>query len=299
MDNTEDKFEKLIKALTDDITGCAELLAAQDSSQVVRRAFVRAVLASIEGNIYWMKQEALEAHNRQVQFSVEELALLKEETYNLSNNGKAAVRKAKLRLRDNLNFAFKMQAKSAYSDYSLNLNSTEWNQFLKAITVRDRLMHPKRSSDLIVTDEELEHVQVASLWFLKSIQELRQSLLNAMSESTTLLEKAIDFSNKWLKLINGGRTEESWECFASTIRKTKSLEEWKFEREQTLRKLGHAVFRKLIFKTRLLDESEPTFMLKIIALYKLGKEIKMWQEDLSIVYKDNSDWRIRSYEIVG
>src|SRR5690242_5187582 len=152
MATTEDQFKHLIENLTDDVTGCAELLNSNASSQVVRRAFVRAVLAAIEGHIYWMKQEALNAHNRRVQFSSEEIALLREEAYNLSNNGTVSVKKAKLRLIDNLKFAFKMMAKAGLSAHSLNLSTKGWNQFLHAVKIRDRLMHPKQSSDFNVAD---------------------------------------------------------------------------------------------------------------------------------------------------
>ena len=98
------------------LTGCAEFLDSHPSSQIIRRAFVRATLAAIEGYIYWIKQLALGTHNHQVQFSNEEIVLLKEEAYNLSNNGNVSIKKAKLRLFDNLKFAFKMHAKSGFSN---------------------------------------------------------------------------------------------------------------------------------------------------------------------------------------
>src|SRR5215470_11896867 len=66
MDDEFEELKEFINTLSNDITECAEFLDSHRDSQVMRRAFIRAVLASTEGCIYLMKQNTLKSHNKQV-----------------------------------------------------------------------------------------------------------------------------------------------------------------------------------------------------------------------------------------
>jgi hypothetical protein len=59
--------------------------------------------------------------------------------------------------------------------YDLDLGGKGWEAFQIAIKLRDRLMHPKRPEDLIVTDQVLESTAIGFNWFLDSFDNCRAS----------------------------------------------------------------------------------------------------------------------------
>ena len=296
MSSTPDQLKELADVLIADTMGCAELLEADRGSQVLRRAFVRAVFASIEGFVYLLKQRALESHNRQIRFSRSELSLLKEEAFSLSG-GKVQVTKAKLRLSDNVKFAFRLMAQSGFSSYPLDTESVGWNQFIEAVKVRDRLMHPKVPSDFTVTDLELAQTEAASLWFLNNVGALFDSLSTAMRESLDLLREATPFAESWFKLIQDGNVQDTFQSLLLEQTRVKTLDEWKAEVERINREFGSPIFRTLVFKIRLVDESEPTFLLKSYGVYMLNGQCSLVTEDLTLTRQKNGSWRVTAIQI--
>src|SRR5437660_727646 len=82
------------------------------ANQFLRRSAVRATFAFVEGTIFGLKQFALaRPTNDKHEFNEAEQALLREESYELKENGTTKVGKAKLRLTSNLRFAFNVLAK--------------------------------------------------------------------------------------------------------------------------------------------------------------------------------------------
>jgi hypothetical protein len=51
----------------------------------------------------------------------------------------------------------------------LNTQSKEWIDFLEAIKIRHRLMHPKKPDDLSINQEELLAVNRAFIWFYNGL----------------------------------------------------------------------------------------------------------------------------------
>jgi hypothetical protein len=140
--------------------------------QFWRRTLVRTFFAQVDAEISAMKQMAIivaETPNTDpaetVVFTRAEIELLNEREYRIQN-GVAEETKAKISLRTNLQFAFEMFRKASRSAFSLQTNGHQWECFLKAIKIRDRLTHPKTVQDLIVTDAEMSVITKAFTWHI-------------------------------------------------------------------------------------------------------------------------------------
>ena len=166
MKTTSDKlFSELFVRLLDDVIALTPPKGA-DSPPVLRRSYVRAVFALIEGSTFAAKQFALDGLPDQ--FTTAEQALLREEEYSLDDQGRARTRTARLACRANIRLGFAALAKSCDVDHVPKFGGQGWENLCTAITIRDRLMHPKKIHDLDVTDEDMAVVVSAFQWFVAS-----------------------------------------------------------------------------------------------------------------------------------
>ena len=82
------------------------------------------------------------------------MAVLKEESYELKNNGVAYIKKAKLKTSDNFRFTFSLLYEKMELNRQFNASGNGWQSYLKSLEVRDRLTHPKSLDDVFVKNDE-------------------------------------------------------------------------------------------------------------------------------------------------
>jgi hypothetical protein len=151
-------------------------------SSIERRLFVRSVFSFIEAAVFKIKTGALFWDTSKL--VPPEIALINEEDYELDDRGTIKTRKARLRFSGNFRFAFAVAAKAAGVTYQLDVGGDGWRALRDAVKVRDRLMHPKGSGDLVVTDSEVRGVMEAFHWVLDQMGRLAaESLLHKRSSS--------------------------------------------------------------------------------------------------------------------
>ncbi|CAA9343366.1 MAG: hypothetical protein AVDCRST_MAG68-3163 [uncultured Gemmatimonadetes bacterium] len=138
------------------------------NDQFARRAFVRATFAYIEGVTYGLKQVALLASEGT--FKPGELALLKEESYEISEAGKLKIRAARLSTLANIRLAFSALSRSQGTDYRLPVHDQPWSTLKEALQVRHRITHPKSTVSLLVSDAEVQSVYSAGEWFMDCVK---------------------------------------------------------------------------------------------------------------------------------
>lgn len=134
--------------------------------QVERRLLVRSAFAFIEAVVFNVKSLGL-VLGKNNKLSPGEIALAKEEDYELDDLGNVKIRPARLRFMSNLRFAFALAAKAAGINYQLDVGGAGWQALREALPVRDRLMHPKKAADIIVTDKEVRDALDAFKWVVK------------------------------------------------------------------------------------------------------------------------------------
>jgi len=144
-------------------------------SNVERRLLIRSVFAFIETVSFRVKTNALLFETNAL--TPGEISLIKEEDYELADSGEVRIRNARLKLLNNFRFAFAVAAKAADVNFRLDVGGVGWQALRESIPVRDRLTHPKRLSDLIVTENEVRQAMTAFDWALRQMEKLSIAIL--------------------------------------------------------------------------------------------------------------------------
>jgi hypothetical protein len=149
-------------------------------NQIERRTLTKSVFSFVEAMTFGMKSSALKADATVRRLSRAEQAVAAEEAYELNEQGMAIVKSARLRTLSNVRFAFRVFAKVDEASFELDVSGTGWQATQRALRIRDRLMHPKKASDLIVEDEEVRDVLNAFIWFSRQMIRLFLAALDAL-----------------------------------------------------------------------------------------------------------------------
>lgn len=159
----------------------AERMWKHQDSQFWRRTFIRSVFALIEGFTYRLKQVALEASKKfRVELSKSEMALLLEESYEVNEKGQAESKPDFIQLPRNIKFAFNMYSRAYGLNYKLKIDDNGWLSFKEALKVRNRLTHPKSTSDVLVSDQDMSYAENAAIWFVRSSDEIQRAMIEEM-----------------------------------------------------------------------------------------------------------------------
>lgn len=168
-----DPIDSAIDDLASDLERARSMLQ-QDDTQFCRRMYVRSLFAYLEGFTYWMRQNAIEIDlivSRRSGFGAvdwERHFLLHEEFPTITGTGK--VEKTRQRVPFKNRFAFSIRAYFDIVKCKDNLFSHDgWRQIQKAVEVRDRLTHPKRSAHLVVSDIDLKSCREGYVWFTQLV----------------------------------------------------------------------------------------------------------------------------------
>lgn len=156
------------QALHQDATDCW-IAALRSGTQLNRRNYIRAAFAFVDGVLSIMRQHVLEeVEAKRFVAAPAELALLREETYDLKDNGEIRTRDFYLPALPGVRFTFAIFARSHGTTVTPDYGGEGWQAFRRALAIRHRVTHPKATSDVDVSDNELETVQKAHEWFLES-----------------------------------------------------------------------------------------------------------------------------------
>jgi hypothetical protein len=91
-----------------------------------------------------------------------------EKTYRIDDSGLIKIEKLKLPLRDKLMFSVQLLFKIRNQELSSKLMD-RWVDFLKAIRIRDRITHPKKLTDMHISEHDYNHVLKTHRWIRKYI----------------------------------------------------------------------------------------------------------------------------------
>ena len=154
------------RELAKDFRQCTRAFEANPESQFWRRTTVHTLFASTEVATHFIKQWLLHGYYRIgiIELSLPEIAVLKEESYGLKNNGTLDVKKAKLRTADNFRFALSLFHEKAKTGHQLDVGGNGWQSYLKTLKMRDRITHPKSFSDITITDTECETIATSAIF---------------------------------------------------------------------------------------------------------------------------------------
>ena len=171
--------EPMVKLL-EDASEAEELLEEKDN-QFFRRAFIRSLFSSTEGIIWLMKQTCLngKSPDGRRRISIADYAMLADQSYDLKNNGETSVQTKFLKLPDNLRFTVKIINRLFDSQLDLEVGTVKWDKFRKAIEIRNRITHPRKASEIDISDDEINLCKEVSGWFNDLVHKFVQSLIKS------------------------------------------------------------------------------------------------------------------------
>lgn len=132
----------------------------QFDNQFIRRAVIRSTFAFIEGVIHSLKQIMILLERENSFLKVGERLLMQSILFENLN----------LRLKENMLFTIDCFSRWMKIQIPLSDKDETWKDFKSAIKIRNRLMHPKESNDLIISDEELIIVNKSFIWFSDGVR---------------------------------------------------------------------------------------------------------------------------------
>jgi hypothetical protein len=158
----------LMDTLTTDVV---ELVTGPRRNEAAfRRAFVRSVFALIEGGLSACSAYILEGPGAGGDWVLqdEDRVVLWDSVADPSGERPAGGRP---KLIQRTKEVFKTGGKIFGQPPTADFSGRAFQAFQRAVTVRDRLMHPKRSSDLVVSDYEIRDLEAARDWFRGAAKE--------------------------------------------------------------------------------------------------------------------------------
>ncbi len=165
MDIDYSEYKRMVKALLDDVRKSLKYHIDKDN-QFWRRTYIRTVSAFIEAITFHFKRLILNGYDKGVvDFNSAELALLREESYELNDKGDATKQQRFIPIAKNFRFVCKAFARYKQSSYKLKVDDSGWGAFKNFIEIRNRLMHPKTALDLDISDIAMKSAEKAFVWF--------------------------------------------------------------------------------------------------------------------------------------
>ena len=168
------------------------------------RMLIRSLFATIEGVVYCMKQIAFAANRADGPLTLDELMICKEIAFGLKGNGEVDGSSMRLKFEPNLKFAFAVLAKAFHQTFELDTNCVGWNRLVQSVKVRNRLAHPKRSSDLELSDDELRHAIEAYQWFDCQVMTILEGFCKNLEKSRDYLSTMLEHARSYLARKSGG-----------------------------------------------------------------------------------------------
>jgi len=158
----------------------AVVFGKANGTQFARRTLVRTLFAFIEGLTNQLSSvAAASAPTETGIFSAGELAALREESYDVNEQGLVETRAARISLKRRIRLAFRCYPRIHGASFNADLGGQGWSALQDAIRIRDRLTHPKGDADLSVSDSDLTLVGTASGWYQDSIVALLKACQDA------------------------------------------------------------------------------------------------------------------------
>ena len=184
-DVVESDFEYLTRLRERLVT--PSLAFSELDQQAVRRLYVRMFITLIEGTVATFRSQVL---GKTKNLDHAELAVLREVTYDVNEKGMPIERPLHPPLLNSIRFAFRMLAKTYGLRYQPDYSEKGWSDLQEVIRLRNRLTHPKNVEHMQVTVEEMEKVDSAEIWFVRSHRRFLEESNQLMKKELQKLEQS-------------------------------------------------------------------------------------------------------------
>jgi hypothetical protein len=167
------KQTNFISTLTEDI---AHAIARnhEDDNQITRRNLVRTVFAGIEGLVWLFKQDVRDTAQETHGLQQAERTALDDIKHFVAANGKIKERPNYLDLQTTVRMATRI-AHRINQKQEISFSEKEWQKLKVAKDVRNRITHPKSSTDLELTKSDVDGTLDAYFWLFERLTDIMMS----------------------------------------------------------------------------------------------------------------------------
>ena len=154
-----------LKSVAEDVAVCNRYLMEEKDVAFWRRTKYRCVFATIEALASILKQSAAAlAEGTPGALPPGHLLLLRDVYLAVDETGSPVERSTKAVFLSNVRFALKTYASVTRCPVDLTFDKG-WDALRASVKVRDRISHPKRESDTIISAEDMASLDAAWSWF--------------------------------------------------------------------------------------------------------------------------------------
>lgn len=181
LDELWKQFDVLFEELLGDVKQIEQTRQTNDS-QCWRRALCRSLFSMMEGLNSWLKRYAAEIYWPGIVDNEMKQRLLDRRTI-VDRDGRAKEVSVFKPFAENFFYAFDTFAWTAGSDFCPDRNSREWTLLTQCIRARNRIVHPRTSEDLMISDEEARALRVLAEWYIDLLDRLLHSTVQALART--------------------------------------------------------------------------------------------------------------------
>lgn len=158
-----------LRTLVEDVAAALQRISQADT-EGHRRDAVRTIFAAIEG-VTWFYREHVRrtADDLGMLTTAVDLAL-QEKSYTLGSKGNLIEQIKFTPLTSMIKFVAKVAEETCGGSH-VNFGQAGWDDLQRAITVRNRITHPKTRADLVVTAQEVAIAETGFVWLLNLVVE--------------------------------------------------------------------------------------------------------------------------------
>jgi hypothetical protein len=100
-----------------------------------------------------------------VTFTMAELAMMKAETYRLSDNGKAQATSMGAPFEARLRFAISLVGRLS-GDAGPHIDKSDWDKIKQCVRIRNSITHPRVSREMAISDADMALLRDVGMWYL-------------------------------------------------------------------------------------------------------------------------------------
>lgn len=193
---------KLLTAIGDDLKSLASL-KGKVNDQFTKRMLVRVSFSLIEAFLNVLRGRILDSlKHEEYDFSKNDMRILLEGDYTASEDGKVIIAMKYPAVEKALPRIIKMLAETrGYPPIIKDVTEIP-DYFSKAKDVRDRLTHPKKYEDLMISDEETQYAAKSLQWFLKLHAWTAEAEKHYLQESSKKINASIEAQRERLRNLS-------------------------------------------------------------------------------------------------
>ncbi|MBI2725233.1 MAG: hypothetical protein HYX42_03180 [Polaromonas sp.] len=165
------ELKRVFTVLNEDLDA-ALMAGREEPNQFAHRTLIRTYFAFVEGIAYQLRQVTRASLEGTDKLTQGEMALLREERFQLNARGEPEAKDNYQSMLPNLLFSVRCYVKNHGATYVPDTSKSGWWSMKQAVAIRDRITHPKSAMGLEISDEDANHFVLAAGWWKETLMEM-------------------------------------------------------------------------------------------------------------------------------